>query len=229
MLSESATTGSCGISSPSCPRGGLYVAIVFDLLTALIDSWTLWSSVAGTRKAGLEWRHSYLALTYGAGRYRPYEELVAEAANDASIAPDKARILIARWAELEPWPEVGALLQGLAKTVKLATVTNCSVRLGRAAAQSVFIGFDAVVTAQEAGYYKPRPEPYAMALEVLGTDPTRTLFVAGSAPDIPGAAALGMPVYWHNRIGMPTANGVSPTYSEASLSPLLELVQRSRG
>ena len=157
MLSESATTGSCGISSPSCPRGGLYVAIVFDLLTALIDSWTLWSSVAGTREAGLAWRHSYLALTYGAGRYWPYGELVAEAANGASIDPDKARILIARWAELEPWPEVGALLQGLAKMVKLATVTNCSVRLGRAAAQSVFNGFDAVVTAEEAGVLQAAP------------------------------------------------------------------------
>ncbi len=224
MMSESATTGSCGISSPSRTRVGLYDAIVFDLLTGLIDSWTLWNRVAGTREAGLAWRHSYLALTYGAGRYRPYEAVVAEAAIEASVAPVKVRLLIARWAELEPWPEAGAVLERLAKVVELATVTNCSVALGRAAAQSVFNGFDAVVTAQEAGYYKPRPEPYTMALEVLGTDPTRTLYVAGSASDISGASALGMPVYWHNRIGMPTTSSVRPTYLEASLSPLLDLV-----
>ena len=227
MLSESTTTGSCGISSPSCTRGGSYDAIVFDLLSALIDSWTLWNSVAGSREAGLAWRHSYLELTYGTGRYRPYEAVIAEAAIEASIAPAKARLLIARWAELEPWPEVGAVLRGLAKAVKLAAVTNCSVRLGHAAAQSVFSGFDAVITAEEAGYYKPCPEPYAMALEVLGTDPTRTLFVAGSASDIPGASALGMPVYWHNRIGMPTAGSAAPTYLEASLNPLLDLAECS--
>ena len=208
---------------------GLYDAIVFDLLSGLIDSWMLWNSAAGTREAGLAWRHSYLALTYGAERYRPYEAVIVEAAIEASIAPAKARLLIARWAELEPWPEVRALLQELAKAVKLATVTNCSVRLGHAAAKSAFDGFDAIITAEEAGYYKPRPEPYSMALEVLGTHTTRTLFVAGSASDIAGASAMGMPVYWHNRIGMPTVNGLSPTYLEASLSPLLDLVQRSRG
>jgi hypothetical protein len=53
MLNESTITESCGISSPSRTRGGLYDAIVFDLLTALIDSWTLWNSVAGTHEAGL--------------------------------------------------------------------------------------------------------------------------------------------------------------------------------
>jgi len=219
MMSESATTGSCGISSPSRTRVGLYDAIVFDLLTGLIDSWTLWNRVAGTREAGLAWRHSYLALTYGAGRYRPYEAVVAEAAIEASVAPVKVRLLIG--------PEAGAVLERLAKVVELATVTNCSVALGHAAAQSVFDRFDAVVTAEEAGHYKPRPEPYAMALEVLGTDPTRTLYVAGSASDVPGASALGMPVYWHNRIGIPTTSSVRPTYLEASLSPLLDLVECS--
>ena len=29
------------------------------------------------------------------------------------------------------------------------------------------------------------------------------LYVAGSPFDVCGAHALGMPVYWHNRIGLP--------------------------
>ena len=40
-------------------------------------------------------------------------------------------------------------------------------------------------------------------LQKLGTPPERTLFVAGSASDVPGAKAVGMPVYWHNRVGLP--------------------------
>jgi hypothetical protein len=47
-----------------------YDAIVFDLLTALIDSWTIWNRAAGSAEDGLRWRREYLALTYAAGPYR---------------------------------------------------------------------------------------------------------------------------------------------------------------
>ena len=57
-----------------------YDAVVFDLLTALIDSWTLWNDVAGSPENGMKWRRRYLGITYGCGAYRPYETLVREAA-----------------------------------------------------------------------------------------------------------------------------------------------------
>ena len=44
-----------------------YDAVVFDLLTALIDSWRLWNSVAGSPEAGMVWRRRYLEITYGCG------------------------------------------------------------------------------------------------------------------------------------------------------------------
>jgi len=31
-------------------------AVLFDLLTALIDSWTLWNKAAGLGRAGRAWR-----------------------------------------------------------------------------------------------------------------------------------------------------------------------------
>jgi hypothetical protein len=43
-----------------------YDAVIFDLLTALIDSWTLWNDVAGSEEAGMKWRKRYLDITYGA-------------------------------------------------------------------------------------------------------------------------------------------------------------------
>ena len=49
-----------------------YDAVVFDLLTALLDSWTLWNAVAGSEEAGMRWRRRYLEITYGCGSYRPY-------------------------------------------------------------------------------------------------------------------------------------------------------------
>jgi 2-haloacid dehalogenase len=40
-----------------------------------------------------------------------------------------------------------------------------------------------VVTAERAGAYKPRPEPYHYALEELAVAPEAVLFVAGSPND----------------------------------------------
>ena len=55
-------------------------AVLFDLLTALLDSWSLWNAVAGGEEAGRRWRAEYLRITYRTGAYRRYEALVAEAA-----------------------------------------------------------------------------------------------------------------------------------------------------
>jgi hypothetical protein len=57
-----------------------YDAVIFDLLTALLDSWSLWNTAAGSAEEGMRWRRKYLELTYAAGAYRPYQTIVAEAA-----------------------------------------------------------------------------------------------------------------------------------------------------
>jgi 2-haloacid dehalogenase len=202
-----------------------YDAVVFDLLTALIDSWALWNDVAGSPEQGLAWRKHYLQITYGCGPYRPYETLVAEAADAAALPRSLATDLEARWSELKPWNGVPGLLTTLARDVPLAIATNCSRRLGQQAADLTGGRFAVVMTAEDCGFYKPRPEPYAAVLAALGTQPARTLFVAGSASDVPGAAGVGMPVVWHNRIGLPLPVGASPPILEtATLEPLAKLV-----
>ncbi|NIJ39417.1 2-haloalkanoic acid dehalogenase type II [Sphingopyxis panaciterrae] len=202
-------------------------AVVFDLLTALLDSWSLWNGAAGSAADGLRWRRAYLELTYGCGAYRPYEDLVREAAAQAGVAASAAAALTTRWNTLQPWPEAQRVLGNLADAgVRLGVVTNCSTHLGRQAADRVGAPFSVVVTSEDTGYYKPRPEPYRAALDRLGTDPARTLFVAGSPADIPGAAGVGMPVFWHNRAGMPfVADTARPLLIADTLDPLGELVR----
>jgi hypothetical protein len=90
-----------------------YDAVVFDLLTALLDSWKLWNDVAGSEEAGMRWRRKYLEITYGCGAYRSYASLVEEAAVAAGHPASLAQDLVARWQELEPWPEVPAVLAEL--------------------------------------------------------------------------------------------------------------------
>jgi 2-haloacid dehalogenase len=201
-----------------------YDAVVFDLLTALIDSWTLWNAAAGSPAGGLRWRRKYLELTYAQGAYRSYEAIVRDAAEQSGVGARCAEELTRRWDELPPWPETAEVLGELARRVPLAVATNCSVALGRRAAARCGVAFTAIITAEEAGFYKPRPEPYRAVMAKLGTAPARTLFVAGSAADVPGAKGVGMPVYWHNRMGLAALDGAMPDFVETSLRPLLELV-----
>jgi len=80
-------------------------AILFDLLTALLDSWSLWNRSAGTIEAGRAWRAEYLRLTYGCGRYVAYETLVRQAAENVGLPPSAPHALEDNWLTLEPWPE----------------------------------------------------------------------------------------------------------------------------
>jgi len=201
-------------------------AVLCDLLTALLDSWTLWNKVAGSVEDGRKWRAAYLRRTYETGAYRPYEVLVAEAATEAGLSPRLAAQLAARYGELEPWPEVREVLSALRRAgVALGVVTNCSEELGAKAVARTGVEFDIVVTAERAGYYKPDPRPYQMALGELNVAAGRCLFVAGSAYDLLGTSKVGLPTYWHDRLGMtPPQDTPNPMAHHRSLFPLASVV-----
>jgi 2-haloalkanoic acid dehalogenase type II len=203
-----------------------YDAVLFDLLTALLDSWTLWNDVAGDADRGRAWRAAYLLITYRTGAYRPYEALVAEAAETVGLPRRLADELDARYAELQPCDDVPEVLSNLAAAgLRLGVVTNCSERLGRVAAERTGAHFDVLVTAERAGFYKPDPRTYRLALHELHVPPARCLFVAGSAYDLVGTAAVGLPTYWHDRIGMTPPDGAAPPLAHhATLCPLLAVV-----
>ena len=200
-----------------------YDAVLFDLLTALIDSWTLWNRVAGTEAAGREWRAEYLRLTYGCGAYRPYDDLVREAAITSGLTESHAARLDASWDRLQPWDDAIPLLHSLAPHYRLGVVTNCSERLGRRAAALMKVPFECIVTAERAGCYKPEPEPYLLALRELDLPAKRVLFVAGSGFDLFGTARVGLVTLWHNRVGLATPDGApTPAIQAQTLRPMVD-------
>jgi 2-haloalkanoic acid dehalogenase type II len=207
--------------------GCRFDAVLFDLLTALLDSWTLWNRVAGSEESGGKWRAAYLRRTYQQGRYRPYETLVAEAATEVGLPSALTQCLAGGYQELKPWPEVPEVLGALRRAgLRLGVVTNCSDALGRTAVACTGFDFDVVVTAEGAGYYKPDPRPYEQALAGLGLTASRCLFVAGSAYDLFGTSKVGLPTYWHDRIGTkPAPNMPVPLAHHRTLSPLLDVVR----
>lgn len=197
-------------------------AVLFDLLTALLDSWTLWNRAAGSETAGRAWRAEYLRRTYGCGAYVSYEQLVREAAGHVGLPPAAPLGLEAGWRSLPAWDGARELLAALRPHCKLAVVTNCSKTLGHQAASRLGIEWDAVVTSEEAGFYKPDPRPYRMALDQLGVPAGDAAFVAGSGYDLFGTSAVGLRTFWHNRVGLPRPDGAPPTEREAAtLEPAL--------
>ena len=207
---------------------GPYEGVLFDLFSGLLDSQPAYDDVAGSDVLGRRWRSEHSRLSYLAGDYRPHDDVVAEAAERIGLSPERAPALVARLGELGPWPEAPGVLAQLRATLKIGVVTNCSDELGRRAAAQVGVPFDVVATAEAAGVYKPRPEPYRLALDALDVSSARTLFVGGSPDDIAGADRLGMPVYWHNRRGLDLGGRARPLAEHDSLTPLLEVTSLSR-
>ena len=210
------------------PRAGTlrYDAVLFDLLSALLDSWTLWNTIAGDAERGRRWRLRYLERTGAEGRYRDYLTLVAEAAEHAGLGRSAAAALGARWDEVAPWPEAGDALKRLSGRLRLGIVTNCSEALGARAAARLGAPLEAVVTAERSGWYKPAGLAYAAGLKALGAPAARTLFVAGSPFDVVGAAAAGMDVYFHDRAGL--GDRVNPAQAMC-VEPTLRALPRVAG
>ena len=102
-----------------------YAAVGFDLLTALLDTWSLWASVAGDRDLGMRWHGASQALLRGK-RYRPFETIVRESASEVGVDAKRASELLRRWGEFEPWPDVPPVLErldGTRRFVVSVTVT----------------------------------------------------------------------------------------------------------
>jgi 2-haloalkanoic acid dehalogenase type II len=200
--------------------------VLFDLLTALLDSWALWNESAGSEAGGRAWRDEYLRLTYGCGAYVPYEDLVRQAASNVGLGMNAPAALEDNWEGLRPWDGAQDAMQALRPHSRLAVVTNCSSRLGTSAARRLGVDWDVVVTAQDAGFYKPHPYPYELALSRLGVPASASAFVAGSGYDLIGTSRVGLRTYWHNRVGLSLPPGApAPEVESPTLGALVPWLQ----
>jgi 2-haloalkanoic acid dehalogenase type II len=194
-----------------------YDAIGFDLLTALLDTWSLWKAVARDPDLGMRWHAASQAMLRGKP-YRPFEGIVRDSAREVGVTDAQADEMLRRWGEFEPWPDTPEVLAQLAGR-RCFIVTNCSERLAALAARKAG-AFELVMTAERAGAYKPDPRPYRAALEVLSLAAGRVLFVAGSAHDVGGASRVGMDVYWANRGGVPAPSDAAAVMEAPDLRGL---------
>jgi 2-haloacid dehalogenase len=110
----------------------------------------------------------------------------------SGLAEDAARNLNLGWHRLNAWPEVPGALARLKKHFLLAPVSNGNVSLMVDLARRNNLPWDAILGAEIAGDYKPRPRVYLRACEAFDLAPGACMMVAAHTRDLLAAAALGL-------------------------------------
>ena len=120
--------------------------------------------------------------------------------DDAAL---KAR-LMALYLTLDAYPDVAACLETVrAAGLATAILSNGEPEMLDAAVTSAGLTalFDAVLSVEEVGIFKPDPRVYQLAVDRLQVPPERICFVSTNAWDAAGAAFFGFRVAWLNRFG----------------------------
>jgi len=96
------------------------------------------------------------------------------------------------WHRLDPWPDAVAGLTRLKQRYTIATLSNGNVSLLVNMAKHGGLPWDCVLSAELAHHYKPDPEAYLTAVDLLGLAPQQVMMVAAHNGDLKAARALGL-------------------------------------
>jgi 2-haloacid dehalogenase len=102
------------------------------------------------------------------------------------------RNLTLAWHRLDAWPDVRRGLARLRRACLIAPVSNGNVSLMVDLARRNEFGWDAILGAEIAGDYKPKPRVYLAAAEAFDLAPGDCMMVAAHSSDLAAAAACGL-------------------------------------
>jgi 2-haloacid dehalogenase len=102
------------------------------------------------------------------------------------------RALTLAWHRLDAWPDVASALARLKRKFLLAPVSNGNISLMVALARRNGLPWDAILGAEVAGDYKPKPRVYLAAAEALDLAPADCMMVAAHSSDLSAAARTGL-------------------------------------
>ena len=96
------------------------------------------------------------------------------------------------WHRLKPWPDSVRGLKRLKKTFTIATLSNGNVALLNNMAKNAGLPWDLILSAELFHHYKPDPETYLGAAQLLGLKPHEVMMVAAHKHDLLSAARYGL-------------------------------------
>lgn len=108
------------------------------------------------------------------------------------LPEETLRALNLAWHVLPAWPEVSGALARLKSRFLLAPVSNGNISLIVDLARTNDLPWDAILGAEIAGDYKPKPRVYLAAAEAFDLAPERCMMVAAHSSDLAAAAARGL-------------------------------------
>lgn len=192
-------------------------ACVFDAYGTLFDV----SSVArgaqdalGERWQALSelWRTKQLQYTWLrglGGHHADFWQVTGDALDFAmgtlGIKDEALRArLMDLYLRIAAYPEVPAMLAELkSRGIKLAILSNGTPQMLAAAVANSGIAeyFDAVLSVEQVGVFKPHPSVYGMAPQRLKLNKEQICFLSSNGWDAFAAKAYGFRVLWCNRFG----------------------------
>jgi 2-haloacid dehalogenase len=140
------------------------------------------------------------------GPYRPYRDVLQSVVRafgkklGFDPSPSEIRSLDESVPAWPPFPDTVAGLRQLKTRFKLAVISNIDDDLFAETRRNLEVDFDFVITAQQAGSYKPSLHNFELALRTLNLPAEKLLHAAQSIyHDIVPARSLGISTVWVNR------------------------------
>ena len=132
-------------------------------------------------------------------------EFAASACNLKLTNAEKYSILN-EYRAITTWPDVIPTLHKLkSEGLKLCILSNMTASMLNKGIQNAEIKgvFDAVISTDQKGTYKPSQSAYQMGMDALNLKKEKILFAPFAGWDMAGAKWFGYPTFWVNRLNAP--------------------------
>ncbi len=122
---------------------------------------------------------------------RNLERILARFGLQTTDEPTRRALTLA-WHKLDAWPDVRDGLMQLRPNALLAPVSNGNISLMADLARHNDLRWDAILGAEVAGDYKPKPRVYLASCEAFDLPPQACMMVAAHSADLAAAAQCGL-------------------------------------
>jgi 2-haloalkanoic acid dehalogenase type II len=221
-------------------------AITFDCYGTLID----WESgiqqffaerlaahnIEGVSPRTLQHKWEEIQFVSIQQRYRPYREVLRDTMrmtlDTAQIpyAEQDIDVFAGSMGKWQPFPDTKQAILDLQRYLKVCLITNTDDDIIAESEHTIGVKFDEIITAQQAGAYKPSHKGFILARDRLSL-PISDIWHAGFGfkYDIVPATELGYTTVWVNRQGEARPADVKATFLVGDMRTLALLVKGIAG
>ena len=191
------------------------MVVIFDVIETLVSLASVEARLSEVGFGGEALRLWFPALLRdgfalaASGTHKPFpavaERSLRVVARQAGVDldVDAVRHVLDGFTELAPHPDAEPALQRLrSEGVRVMTLSNGGADTTRSLLERAGLleMIELTVSVDQAGFWKPRPEPYLLACRTARVDPGAAALVAVHAWDVHGAARAGLLTGWCARL-----------------------------